>query len=279
MSEPRRWLASERALRVTGDDAQRFLHDLLSGSIEALDDGNSTETLMLAPNGRLRAVALAGRIDGEYWLLSAQAENLAADLRRFRIRVDVEIEPDDRSVWVISNTGSLRPGEAGVWLQHPRIPDRWYLVGEVPDSLEDVPIADATEIEADRLELGEPKFGVDVDEQTIPNEAFPLRSFIDFDKGCYLGQELVERIDARGRVVKRLTGVSFATPTPPPPRSEVVVGTDVVGHVTSAARLSEGAAALAVIRSEVGPGSVVQVRWDGGGAEGTISEPTLLTNS
>lgn len=91
---------------------------------------------------------------------------------------------------------------------------------------------------------------------------------MDFSKGCYLGQELVARIDSRGHVNKRLGGVLIAGSVVPSTGCELIVAGRSVGVLTSAAWSSERSCvvALAMVRTEVMPGSEVEVD----GAVGTI---------
>jgi folate-binding protein YgfZ len=90
-----------------------------------------------------------------------------------------------------------------------------------------------------RLEAGIPWFGTDFDEHHIPQEAAVESTHVSFVKGCYTGQEIVERVRSRGHVNWRLTGMLFDCAEPPKPGSAVFAteGTDVAeaGHVTSAA--------------------------------------------
>ena len=72
--------------------------------------------------------------------------------------------------------------------------------------------------DAIRIEAGEPVMGIDLDEATIPQEADVVDGAVDFTKGCYLGQELVARIDSRGHVNRRLRGLTVDHQRPAPAR-------------------------------------------------------------
>jgi folate-binding protein YgfZ len=129
-----------------------------------------------------------------------------------------------------------------------------------------------------RVEVGEPMMGRDVDESTIPQEAGPVDDAVDFTKGCYLGQELVARIDSRGHVNRRLCGVVVTTNVVPPEGAELMTGETAVGVLTSPAESLELRApvALALVRREVDSDDPVVIRWSGGEAPGVVRELPLV---
>jgi len=124
--------------------------------------------------------------------------------------------------------------------------------------------------EAARVRAGVPRQGRDLDEKTIPQEAFLERDAVSFTKGCFLGQELVCRIDSRGHVNRLLRGLtiegSAGIDTTPPPGAGIVVGDKEVGTLTTVARSQSGTVALGYVRREVELPAGVVVRWDGGEA-------------
>jgi folate-binding protein YgfZ len=86
-------------------------------------------------------------------------------------------------------------------------------------------------LEVHRVERGTPRFGADMDEKTIPLEA-NLQRAIHYQKGCYIGQEVIARATFRGHVNRHLVGLRFAGPAPAP-RTELLTGERRVGWVTS----------------------------------------------
>lgn len=284
-----------RIVWITGTDASRFLHDLLSQNVAELAVGDSASTLLLAPNGKLRAMGIIANLGDAYAVLSGQADHVLADLRRFRIRVDVELQLDESPVTAVSGPGVAAAFQKAGWpltsaawridakvgIGDPAFRDRWFIAGDLgPVTRLAAPLDDGT-VEARRIELGEPRFGVDVDESTIPNEAFDLAAMVDFDKGCYLGQELVERIDSRGRQVKRLVNLVFAPGPVPPAGVELFAGDRQVG-VASSTVLSprlDRPIGLGMVRSEVVVGASVLARWDDREVSATVENRPLLTNS
>jgi folate-binding protein YgfZ len=123
-----------------------------------------------------------------------------------------------------------------------------------------------------RIEAGEPQMGVDVDEGTIPQETGLVAETVDFAKGCYLGQELVARIESRGHVNRHLRGL-LVHDAIIPPRGAVVSDDDKeLGLVTSTGESFELRApvALAMIRREAEPGDAVRLEWNGGSTNATV---------
>jgi folate-binding protein YgfZ len=101
-----------------------------------------------------------------------------------------------------------------------------------------------------RIEAGVPRLGVDLDDSVIPQEAGLERDAVSFTKGCFLGQELVARIDSRGHVNRLLRRLRADDPsTALAPGAEITVDGAVVGAVTSAVP----GLALGFVRREVNP--------------------------
>jgi folate-binding protein YgfZ len=133
--------------------------------------------------------------------------------------------------------------------------ERVVVVGSRPEIAE----VAAETLEPIRIIVGEPVMGVDITEKTIPQEGVDVAASVDFAKGCYLGQELVARIDSRGHVNRRLVGLEMNAAVAP--GADVVDDETVVGAVTSSAWLDTRgrAVALAMVRVEVEPGARVSV--------------------
>ena len=120
-----------------------------------------------------------------------------------------------------------------------------------------------------RVESGRPAFGVDMDENTIPQEAnLDTLGAISFTKGCYTGQETVARVHFRGHVNRHLRGLTAAAPLPRTARVFDAAGKDVGDVRSSALSPRLGPVAMAMIRREVEPGATVTVE----GQEATVVE-------
>jgi folate-binding protein YgfZ len=186
---------------------------------------------------------------------------LAEDLGYYRIRVKAEVRLDDRSIDLLWGDSEAGPPE---WSD-----DDGGLTGRLvgrgiarsfstrePGEARVLSDEDATRW---RVLAGEPVMDVDVDESIIPQETGLVDEAVSFTKGCYLGQELVARIDTRGRVNKRLCGLSIPAGVVPPDGTELSSGDRVVGTLTSAVRMGEEILALAMVRREVEAGDSVAV--------------------
>ena len=193
---------------VEGPDALTYLQSQVAQDLRDLDVGGSSWTLVLEPTGKVESLARVTRTGADRFDLDTDAgfgEALAARLNRFRIRVQAEI--------TVVPAASSAPSE---------------------------------EHEAARVAVGWPRLGFEiVPGQTIPAVTGVLPVAVNFTKGCYPGQELVERMDSRGadapmslRIVDVADGVAQGDP--------VVVDGAEVGTITSVS--PAGGSALAMIR-------------------------------
>lgn len=251
---------------VSGPDAVSFLDGLLSQSIAALDVGDGARSLLLAPNGKLRAIVWVHRQPDRIGLFADAGRTgvVAGDLGRFNIRVEVDINIESEAVhdiWgpkageVASAAAAAGAGLAAPYPLQRSSLGRFVVVGGEPDA----PQIAAPVVEAIRIAEGEAISGVDVDDKTIPQEALDVSTAVDFTKGCYLGQELVARIDSRGHVNRRLAGLVYRTQTVPAPGETLAQDGKTVGATSSAAwsDLVEAPIALAMVRREVETGADV----------------------
>ncbi len=261
-------------LRVQGTDAAAFLQGQLSQDLDALSTriGSSVDALLLQPAGKVDAlVRLTRWTDGAY-LLDVDAgwgEAVRTRLQRFLLRMDVTIEPLPWRCLALRgprahevDTGTLPL--AADWPGWPGVD----VLGDPPPEPEGVPWATVEDYEVARIEAGVPRMGAELDERTIPAEAGVVERAVSFTKGCFVGQELVARIDSRGgNVPRHLRGLVVEGDEVPPAGAAVVVGDKDVGRVTSAARSpATGPVALAYVGRAVEVPATVVVRWDGGEA-------------
>jgi folate-binding protein YgfZ len=256
---------------VWGPDATTFLQSLLSQDLDPVAVGGSAHSLLLEPRGKLVVDLRAAHVrDDEWWCVCEPGFGavLAAGLTRFKIRVKVDIEDRSADVAAAALRGRdaielhatvLEPaGSIAVrvdWGDEPGIEILGQPAG-IDAVVGELVSAGANEISADeyeamRIEAGAPRQGFDIDDTTIAQEAFLERDAVSFTKGCFLGQELVCRIDTRGHVNRLLRRLRADTPIAR--GTTVVADGKEVGTVTSAA----GPVALAMIRRQVEPGSAV----------------------
>lgn len=128
-------------------------------------------------------------------------------------------------------------------------------------------------LETLRIESGKPRFGVDMTDATIPVEANLLEA-ISYTKGCYVGQEVIARIDARGHVNRQLAGLLLGAAELPAAGAKLFSPDREVGWITSAAQSPtlQQAIALAYVRREfLEPGTPLQVRTGAGDIPATVT--------
>jgi folate-binding protein YgfZ len=275
LREQRAWVdRSDRGfVTVTGPDTYSFLQALVSADLDPLHDGDAVHSLLLAPQGKLDVDFRLLRVDGEEaWLDCAPGfgPQLAASLTRFRIRVQAEIVDRGDELGMLSRVGD----DDGTVVPDGvhRIATAWGfdLVGPRVALPTVSPLVDPTAYEAWRIEQAIPVQPDDVDDATIPQEAFLEQDAVSFTKGCFIGQELVCRIDSRGHVNRFLRRVADIEGDWPPVGADIVVDGKVVGALTSVAPAELPTGALGYVRREVEPPSAVELRWDGGAARAVI---------
>jgi folate-binding protein YgfZ len=295
-------------LWVEGPDAVAFLDGLLSQDVAGLSPGEVARSFLLEPRGKLRALLWVLRGEGAVGLVcdAGRADAVIGDLEHYRFRVDVSVRRERRpvvEVWGPAAPAVLEAGklaEPGGWADREgalvaSLPlgalDRFVIAGRSASDMVEAGgiVAGARAARAVRVEAGEPKMGEDLDEATIPNETGLVPFAVSFTKGCYLGQELVARIDSRGRVNRHLRGVVITENVLPPDRAAVMVGEAEVGRVTSVVEslTLRAPVGLALVRREVEPGTDVAIAWAGRSIGGTVralplddfSDPSQYSNS
>lgn len=289
------------SVSLTGADRQQFLHNFCTNDIKWLLPGTNCEEYITNVKGKIVAHVLATCRDEELVLLGApqQGQRLVEHLDRYIIREDVRLLDTtaersyllvagddtararcDRIARIADNSQliqSLANAPATIAGKPVQIID-WPLIGSEFKCLIELRFDDSPVIvnhlvkqgfvecgpqawTAARIESGMPLFGMDFDEQNLPQEVGRDAQAISFTKGCYLGQETVARIDALGHVNQRLAGVWFFGEKVPAAGTALVLGDASVGRVTSAAfspRLN-APLALAMVRREANaPGTSLE---------------------
>jgi folate-binding protein YgfZ len=248
MSDLRQIKGVHELVVVEGPDARRFLNDLLSQELETIRPDVAVRSFLLAPQGKLRALLwVFGSAERIGMIADAGVgEQVADDLAHYKIRVKATI---NRPVPVTTVVGGLPERAVAAPLGDVV---RGFVEGDV-----DAPAMTMEEWTALRIDAGEPVMGVDVDEKTIPQESGLVGQAVSFSKGCYLGQELVARIDSRGHVNRGLRRLHLESRVEAP--AEVEADGSVVGTMTSISPALDGAgyAALAMLKASVQPGASV----------------------
>lgn len=276
------WLPRD-FLSVSGPDALPFLQGQLSQQVD-LEPGGSAWALLLQPQGKMVALLRVLR-EGDRFILETDAgfgPVVAERLNRFKLRVRADVEAMGWRCLAVRGRRAHEVVPRGVVADWPGLPGR-DLVGESPSVPEGVPECSLDAYETVRIEAGIPVMGREIDGNTIPAEAGIVGMAVDFDKGCYTGQELVARIDSRGgNVPRRLRGLVLGPDVVPRAGATVRAGGKDVGVVTSVSPAGptgrDGPVALAYVRRAVEPPADVELEWDGGTAPARV-EPLPLVSS
>lgn len=265
-------LSDRGVITVTGLDRLTWLDSLTSQSLSHLAPGESAETLLLDPSGRVEH-AMRVVDDGETtWLLvdGSETVTLAAWLDRMRFMLRVEVADCTADFATVGTLGAaILPAAVVTWTDpwnevvagghqyaasHSAEPwsYREVLVSRDAD-LSAFPAAGTLALEALRIAAWRPRLSTEADDRTIPHELDWLRTAVHLNKGCYRGQETVAKVHNLGHPPRRLVMLHLDG-TVPAAGSEVLSGETVVGKVTSAALHYElGPIALAVIKRSVDP--------------------------
>lgn len=258
------------AVIVSGADSISFLNGILTQNVEGMAKGSVARSMLLTTRGKVRALLWLLRGEDEVIVLADEGTGagVAQDLSRFKIRVDVQIgEPAPVVEAWGPNAGSALPAVAGhTWIRTsegivasvplPGLP-RYMVIGKGPD-LRPAGLVAATAV---RVEAGEPLTGRDLDDKTLVHETGLDAVTVSYTKGCYLGQEVVARIEYRGHVNRQLQGITVEANVLPPEGAMIVVDDREVGRLTSVSEsLSMRApVGLSLLRVDAGDGISVRV--------------------
>lgn len=279
---------------VTGPDRLAWLDSLTTQSVARLEPGESTELMVLSPQGRVEHVAAVVDDGSTTWLVSETAQGLARFLDRMRFMMQVEVADASERWAVLGSPEGLgaAPAPAVEWQDPwPRIGDggttyvaaesaaaapwSWRLsivprelLGEVAAQAQAKGLTPAGTwaFEALRIAAHRPRM-LEVDATTLPHELDWLRTAVHLHKGCYRGQETVAKVHNVGRPPRRLTMLHLdgSDADLPLAGAEVTLGGETVGRVTSASRHYElGPIALAVLKRSVDPTATLTVAGESG---------------
>jgi folate-binding protein YgfZ len=270
MSQPPSYatLPSRALIALSGADWRGFLQGLITQDVDTLAPGEARFGALLTPQGRLLYDLFAVGRENGCWL-DVLAEHRAAIVQRltmYRLRAKVEIAPDDTPVSILFGGDGAAPSGAG-WVRDPRLPELGWRGYGAPPPPGAVP-ADEVARDAAKLRLGVPGPADWGSDKTYPIEAnFDLLNGIDFQKGCFVGQETTSRMKRRGQVKSRMLPIAFEGRAPEP-GAEVLAGTLRAGVVTS---VGDGRA-IALLRLDRALGQSLLV--DGRGV--TVEQPAWL---
>ena len=264
------WL---RRIEVRGEDRFRWLSGMVTNTVNDLGPSHGDYSLVLNAQGRIQGDLTAWRnrdagLDKlELEIAADQADRLLAHLDHFIIMDDVELVPRENET-ALGLTGP-QAGEVLARLGLPSLPDAmthtradfnglslrirrgygvhsehyllWTTTATVSKLWKFLLTGGATPVgyralDAFRIAEGIPAYGIDMAERDLPQETSQSDRALHFSKGCYLGQEIVERIRSRGNVHRHLRQIELDGPIPAA-GTELTLDEAAVGHITSAAEL------------------------------------------
>ena len=250
MTKKAAFLKDRGVIAVGAEEAASFLQGLLTNDVERLEEGAARYAGLLTPQGKILFDMLVVRAPGSAFLIDCAAEQ-AADLARrlgfYKLRSKVSIADQSADRAVVAFWGDEEPDEApdSVLYADPRDSRLGWRAIMPRGQAVQIGEEHAPTYEALRIAAGVPKGGVDfVYGDAFPHDAnFDLLHGVDFDKGCYVGQEVVSRMKHRGTARKRVARVKL-TAEPASPGTAVLDGELAVGTLGS----SSGREALAMLR-------------------------------
>ncbi len=238
-------LADRGVVKVAGAECVGFLQGLLTNDVANPPESDGRYAALLTPQGKIVVDLLLSpaRDDlGHGFFLDlprALVDDFIVRLKKYRLRAKVAIEDMSESIAVVAVWGeAARPAIVGDIYRDPRLPDLGWRVFCVASEAERVTqtlgAAGAADYETHRIALGAPRGGLDfVYGDAFPHEANMDRLHgLDFHKGCYVGQEVVSRVEHRGLARKRVTPVRLEGARPEP-GAEVRAGETSVGVMGS----------------------------------------------
>jgi tRNA-modifying protein YgfZ len=290
---------SERGkLALTGPGAVEFLNGQVTNELAGMRAGEGRYAAFLTHKGKMLGdlrILAAGPADrqepGELLLDTERValQSLFDMIRRFKVGYDVKLHKRTVECGLLSLIGPRAAALAGVELlqdadEHTHValeldgfavravrsdvgidllcaaPDTAALCARLTERGA-LPVSDAA-AECLRVERGRPRYGLDLDDTAIPQEAGLNERAVSFTKGCYVGQETVARLHYKGRPNRHLRGLKLSQPAAT--GAELRLGERSVGTLGSVAHSPAfGPIALALVRREAEPGATVDVGTDG----------------
>ncbi|MFO0602547.1 MAG: glycine cleavage T C-terminal barrel domain-containing protein [Polyangiales bacterium] len=272
------------AVSVRGRDRLTWLNGMVTNDTRSLAPGRGVYAAVVGLKGKVLTDLFAGGREDEVILVmpAARVDEVLAHFDHYIVMEDVFVARRDGAVVTLqgpkaaSLAASLAPaatadrlGRGGLDLLLDDNDARYELLASLASEGRVTPVSDEA-WEVARLEAGVAAFGRDFDTSNFVQEAGVTRRAVSFQKGCYLGQEVVCRLEMRGHVQKSLIGLVVEGDAPPAGEPVMTDGKDV-GRVTSAATsvtLPGRAVALAMLRqATVEANAPVEVR----GARATLT--------
>ena len=253
-------LPDRGVVKVAGADAAKFLDGLVTADLDKVTAGTARYAALLTPQGKIIAdfIVVKANEDAHYFLdcPRALAPTLAQRLNFYKLRAKVIVEDLSETLAVLAVWDGAGADGPGLCYADPRLTAlglRCMISTHLGDKAAaelGASLVDAADYEAHRIALGVPRGGSDF----IYNDAFPHEADmdqlggVDFEKGCFVGQEVVSRMEHRGTARTRVVPVAFDGP-PPEAGVAVTAGATTLGMMGSGSgALGRGLATLRLDR-------------------------------
>ncbi len=265
-------LSSRGKIKLSGKECFKFMQGMLSNDVMKLSSGSGAHATLLTVKGKMIADLYIYN-DGEDALIDLEQglnESICELFLKYRLSYKANIEDVtdkyiqlcfvgsksteflsgilDLDLSSLEAPGLIKKSINGTDLYVIKVKRSTFDSYDVYIPVDAIKIAEETLLndfeglkprligidtyETLRVEAGIPRYGVDMDENTIPIEA-ELWNALNFEKGCYIGQEVIARIKWRGHVNRHLVGVEMPTDTPANPEDKLFINDKEVGYVTS----------------------------------------------
>jgi folate-binding protein YgfZ len=242
-------LPERSTVAVEGPDAHKFLQDLITNDLDLLKSQSTVHAGLLSPQGKILFEFIVVQTERGFVLdtVRARAKDLVKRLTLYKLRAKIEISDrgDDQDVYAAWGEGAEQVAQG---YADPRLAGLGVRIVRPKDAA----IAETEDVaayEAHRIALGVPEADKDyVLGDTFPHEAcFDILHGVAFDKGCFVGQEVVSRVQHRGTARKRFVIVE-GNAALPPAKTEVTAGEEPARAVIGVMGSSVGTSGLALVR-------------------------------
>jgi folate-binding protein YgfZ len=273
-------LPDRGVVKVAGGDARKFLDGLITADLDKVTAEEARYAALLTPQGKIIAdfIIVKATEDDHYFIdcPRALAATLVQRLNFYRLRAKVIVEDLSETLAVMALWDGSEGKGPGLCYADPRLPAlgrrcmlATHLAGATAASDIGAALVDAADYEAHRIALGVPRGGSDfIYDDAFPHEAdMDQLNGVDFDKGCFVGQEVVSRMEHRGTARTRVVPVAFDGP---PPEAGVAVtsggttlgmmgsGSGAIGRGLATLRLDRVADAMAKTTPMVAGGITIR---------------------
>lgn len=279
---PATHLIDRGVIRVAGEDARPFLQNLVTNDLDAVTPDQAGYGALLTPQGKIICDFLIVAVpdaEGGGFLLDTpllQRADLMKRLKLYKLRAKVALDDLTEATAVIASTdGAALPPDAGLVYADPRLPELGQRAMTDRHGAADLATAPAATWHARRITLGIPDGGRDF----AYGDAFPHEALLDqlggvsFRKGCYIGQEVVSRMQHRGTARTRVVPIVFSEGIAAETGAEATAGGKPLGKVGSGAN----GRALALLRLDrVADAMAAGEPLLGGGMPFTLAKPGFI---